>query len=452
MRCLLQRVLVAASLIAAASAMAQQSLVLHNATLIDGTGSPAREHVDIIIYDGLIDSVAPASGSHRPGTTVVDCTGKTVIPGLISAHSHLGVLQNNAEQSPDAYNLENVTAALNQFERYGVTTILSLGLNRDLVYNLRERQRHGELGGATILTAGRGIGVPNGAPPIAVAPDQVYRPATAEEARGDVDELATHHADIVKIWVDALHGKAPEMEPSVYQAVIEEAHTHRLRVAAHEYALADAKKLVEDGVDVLAHSVRDRAVDMAFIQSLLRHHTWYIPTLALDEAFFIYATHPDILQSNFFRQAAGTQLLAKLQAPDYREKTLASPQTAQSQRDAGIARQNIKTIYDAGVLVAFGTDSGAAPGRIPGFSEHRELSDLVDAGLSPLQALTLATGQTGQLLHTLDPTVNVGLIAPGFSADLIVLSADPLADIHNTRHISAVYHRGHAVPNPAPQN
>ncbi len=115
--------------------------------------------------------------------------------------------------------------------------------------------RRGKLGGATIFTAGRGIGVPGGAPRLPAATDQIYRPATVEEARKDVDELAGHRADIVKIWVDKLHGTVPEMTPEMYKAVIDEAHKKHLRVAAHEYALEDAKQLVADGVDVLAHSV-----------------------------------------------------------------------------------------------------------------------------------------------------------------------------------------------------
>jgi imidazolonepropionase-like amidohydrolase len=437
--------LLVAVLFTSVLARSQQPVILHNATVIDGTGSPAREHLDITLRRGLIESVSPASQAHAAGASVIDCTGKTVIPGLVSAHSHLGVLLNNTEQSPDAYTRGNVTAALNQFERYGVTTMLSLGLNRDLVYDLRGQQRAGALGGATLLTAGRGIGVTNGAPPFAVAADQVYRPTTADEARHDVDEMAAHHVDIVKIWVDPLHGKVPEMPPTIYAAVIDEAHKNRLHVAAHEYQLGDAKQLVEDGIDVLAHSVRDQAVDAAFVQSMLQHHTWYIPTLALDEAFYIYATNPEIMQTHFFKQAAGPQLLAKLKGP-------ASPQAAQSQQDEAMGRRNVKTLYDAGVQIAFGTDSGAAPGRIPGFSEHRELEDLVQAGLTPLQALTIATGQTGKLLHTLDPTVNVGLISPGFSADVIVLSGDPLNDIRNTRRIVAVYHRGRPVPNPPPSD
>ena len=431
---------------------AQQATILHNATLIDGSGQSVREHVDILFRDGLIEKVMPALPSKPAGVVWVDCTGKTIIPGLLSAHSHVGVLENNVENSATAYTEANVTAALKQFERYGITTILALGMNRDLVYSLRDRQRPGTLGGATLLTAGRGIGVPNGAPPVVAAPDQVDRPATEEEARRDVDTFAEHHADIVKVWVDPLHGKAPEMDPAIYAAVISESHKDHLLVAAHEYALDDARRLVNDGIDVLAHSVRDKPVDDAFVQSMLQHHTWYIPTLALDEAFYIYAEDPSIMKSAFFTEAAGPALLAKLKAPGYVAKTLADPATKQHEQDEAMARKNLKTLYDAGVKIASGTDSGAMAGRIPGFSEHRELEDLVAAGLTPLQAIADATGSTGMLMHTLEPTLNVGLIAPGFSADLIVLDADPLTDIRNTRKIAAIYHHGKLVAQPAPQN
>ncbi len=437
---------------AIAASAQQQPIILHNATLVDGTGSPARQHIDITLQKGLIDSVKPASNKTPKGANVIDCTGKTIIPGLISAHSHLGILLNNAEPSPDAYTAENVSAALNLFERYGVTTIVSLGLNRDLVYDLRDQQHAGKLGGATILTAGRGLGVPKGAPGLNVAPDQVYRPATPDEARKDVDELAGHHADLAKFWLDNGHGTIPPMDPSIYTAIIEESHKHRLHVAAHVYTLADAQKLVAGNVDILAHSVRNQAVDQPFIQSLLQHNTWYIPTLALDESFYLYATNPEVMQTRFFQQAAGPQLLARFQASDYAANTLAAPQTKQAQQDHAVALKNLKTIYDAGVNVAFGTDSGATPGRIPGFSEHRELEDLVTAGLTPLQAITIATGQTGRLIHQLNSKLNIGLIAPNYSADLIILTADPLMDIHNTRRMEAVYHKGMAIPNPAPQN
>ena len=187
---------------------AQQAVVLRDVRLIDGTGAPPREHVSLLLRDGRIAAIGGPEMGAPKGVPVRDMSGKTVMPGLISAHSHLGLLVDDAENSATAYTRENVTAQLKQFERYGVTTIMSLGVNRDLVYELREEQRTGRLGGATILTAGRGIGVPGGAPGLPAAADQIYRPATVEEARKDVDELAAHHADIVKIWVDkrAWHG------------------------------------------------------------------------------------------------------------------------------------------------------------------------------------------------------------------------------------------------------
>ncbi|MDE1162602.1 MAG: amidohydrolase family protein [Acidobacteriaceae bacterium] len=435
----------------ASTAAAQQTTLFRNATLVDGTGAPAQQHVDLTIRDGVVVSVAPTgkARSHAP-TKVVDCTGKFIIPGLISAHSHLGVLLNNATPSPDAYNRANVTASLDQFERFGVTTVTSLGLNTDLVYTLREEQHEGKLGGATLLTAGRGIGVPNGAPPFKTAPGQVDRPSTPEEARKDVDAYAAHHTDIVKVWVDNFYNKVPKMDPAIYAAAIDEAHKDHLPIAAHVYYIADAKKLVADGIDLLAHSVRDQPIDPALIAAMKQHGTWYIPTLALDEAFYLYAKDPALLKSPFFRAAAGPDLLATLEAPDYASKTLAAPLTPQHEKDEAMARANLKRVYDAGIPVALGTDSGATPGRIPGFSEHRELQDLVASGLTPLQAITLGTGTTGKFIHKLNPTLRVGELKPEYSADFIVLTANPLANIHNTEHIAAVYHHGRLIPNPPP--
>ena len=242
------------------------------------------------------------------------------------------------------------------------------------------------------------------------------------------------------------------MDTGIYVAIIDQAHKDRLPVAAHIYSLDDAKQLVNDGLDILAHSVRDKPVDEAFIASVLQHHTWYIPTLALDESFYIYAKDPQIMHSNFFRQAAGPKLLAKLESAYYLANVLADSDTQQHEQDEAIARRNVKTLFDSGARIASGTDSGAAPGRIPGFSEHRELEDLVAAGLTPLQAIADATGSTGKLIHELDPTLNVGLVSAGFSADLLILDSNPLDDIRNTRKIAAIYHRGRLVPNPAPKD
>ena len=416
---------------------AAEPVLLRDVRLIDGTGSPPQEHVSLLLQNGRIEKIGETMIVPK-GVPVREMSGKTVMPGLISAHSHLGLIVDDAETSATAYTRENVTAQLKQFERYGVTTIMSLGVNRDLLYELREQQRKGRLGGATIFTAGRGIGVPGGAPGLPAAPDQIYRPATVDEVRKDVDELAGRRADIVKIWVDKT---APKMTPEIYKAAIDQAHEKHLRVAAHEYALEDAKQLVADGVDVLAHSVRDQVVDDAFAQAMKEHKVWYVPTFTVDESFFVYAGRPEFMQTAFFQQAAGPKLLAKLNAPGYAEKVNQDAQTEQHRKDFAVGQQNLKRLFDGGVNVGFGTDSGALPGRIPGFSEHRELELMVQAGLTPMQAITAATGENAKLLRVTDR----GTIAVGKRADLLIVDADPLADIRNTRTIYAVYHDGHNI-------
>jgi imidazolonepropionase-like amidohydrolase len=245
----------------------------------------------------------------------------------------------------------------------------------------------------------------------------------------------------VKIWVDKVHGTVPEMKPEIYRAVIDEAHQKDLRVAAHEYALGDAKQLVSDGVDVLAHSVRDQVVDDAFIQSMKQHKVWYVPTFTVDESFFVYAGRPEFMKSAFFQQAAGPKLMAKFNASGYAEKINKDSQTEQHRKDFAIGQQNLKRLFDGGVSIGFGTDSGALPGRIPGFAEHRELELMVQAGLTPMQAITAATGENAKLLHLIDR----GTIATGKRADLMVLDADPLIDIRNTQKIFAVYHDGRSI-------
>ena len=181
--------------------------------------------------------------------------------------------------------------------------MLSLGLNRDLLYPIREQQHQGKLDGATVLTADRGIGVPDAAPPLPAQPDQLYRPATPAEARLAVDAMAKRHADMVKIWVDSLGGTKPAMSPEIYKAVIEEAHKRHLHVAAHVYYLADAKSLVEDGVDVLAHSVRDKPADQELISAMKRRRVSYIPTFTVDESFYIYAETPRVHADRLFQES-----------------------------------------------------------------------------------------------------------------------------------------------------
>jgi imidazolonepropionase-like amidohydrolase len=437
-------VLAAAGLLCGSATYAE-SVVLQDVRVIDGNGGPVLEHTDILISGQKIVAVTPhGTGRLPPDTRTINLAGKTVVPGLISDHAHLGIVD-GATASGHNITHANIRRQLKQYEAYGVTTVTSLGLNRQPFYDLRPGAHRGKVPGADMFGADRGFGVTNGLPPVAngVLDSQIYRPGTPEEARADVRESARRHPDLLKIWVDDLHGTMPDkMSPDISKAIIDEAHINGLRVAAHIYYLEDAARLVNAGIDVLAHGVRDKPVDAAFIQSMKERGAWYIPTLSLDEATYIFAERPEWMQEPFFRHALQPALARQFDDPSWRAKVLADTQGVATAKQALATNlKNVKSLYDAGVQIGFGTDSGASPLRIAGFSEHRELKLLTDAGLTPVQAIGTATKSAAALLHLEDR----GVIAPGKLADLIVVEGDPAKNITDIDRIDAVWHRGKQV-------
>src|SRR5271156_2529722 len=190
------------AVVPAALGQSSSVVVFKGALLIDGTGAPPIKKSVLVIEGDKITAVGKEGKVHYPkGARVIDLEGRAIMPGMINAHGHVGLVV-GTQNSADAYSRENVENALVQYEQYGVTSMMSLGLNRDLVYELRDEQRKGTFPGASLFTAGRGFGVENGAPAIPAAPDQVYRPQSVDEARAQVREIAAHHPDIIKIWVD----------------------------------------------------------------------------------------------------------------------------------------------------------------------------------------------------------------------------------------------------------
>jgi imidazolonepropionase-like amidohydrolase len=223
----------------------------------------------------------------------------------------------------------------------------------------------------------------------------------------------------------------------VYTAVIDEAHKNGLRVAAHIYDLDDAKAIVRAGVDIIAHGVRDKPVDAELIDTMKARSVWYIATMVLDYTNYIFAEQPPWMREPFFQRALHPEVRTQLDDPAYRERTLGSPGTAKNRAAVATNKKNLKELYDAGVRIGLGSDSGVGL-RVPGVAEHLELALMVEAGFTPLQAITIATSNTAALLKLDDR----GIVAAGKLADLVVLDADPSADIANTRKIHAVWHRG----------
>ena len=423
-----------------------QTTALRGARVIDGSGGAPIDNAIIVIRDGRIVAVGPSAGTPVPsGAEVVDYAGKTIIPGLISDHSHVGIFV-GLKAAPENYNRDAILRQLKQLEAYGVTTVMALGLNGPLFYELRPESHAGRLPGADLFGADQGIGVVGGQPfgsQPPVGENQASRPDTVEMARASIRQMAARKTDMVKIWLDSAGGLMPKLKPEVYSAVIDEAHKNGLRVAAHIYDLDDAKAIVRAGVDIIAHGVRDKPVDSEFVDMMKARSVWYISTIVLDYTNYVFAEQPSWTREPFFQRALHPAVRAQLDDADYRERTLALPATAKNRAAVTTNKQNLKAVHDAGVRVGFGSDSGVGL-RIPGVAEHLELALMVEAGLTPMQAITNATSNAAALLKLDDR----GVLASGKLADLVVLEGDPTDDISNSRKIHAVWHRGKKAAGP----
>ncbi|SFE54843.1 Imidazolonepropionase [Chitinophaga sp. CF118] len=405
-------------------------------TLIDGSGNAAQPHVNLLINADTIVSVI--SGNHiPPNAKVIDMSGKTVMPLLISGHEHLGLLKGNTSTA-DNYTRENVIRQLKRYLHYGVGTVLSLGTDQPLVFALRDSSGKGLIPGATILTAGYGFGVKGGSPPPAFG-QHTLRPETPEQAISDVDKLAILQPDFIKIWVDDGGGSMPKVAQPVYEAIIKEAHEKGLKVAAHVYFLEDARQLVNAGIDLLAHSIRDKEVDAALITAMKEKGVFYIPTLALDEYGFIYAGQPEWINDPFFIRSLEPGVWDMITSDVYKKEQQEDKNRGKKMRAFMTAVVNLRKLDSAGVKIAMGTDAGAFPVRAQGFSEHLELQLMVEAGLSPLKVISCATLNGATLLGIEKHT---GTLVAGKKADFMILDGDPSQDINNTRHIVEVWKNG----------
>jgi len=418
-----------------ATASAAEVSVYRNFTLIDGTGGAAVPSSAMIVEDGRIVWVGRDAEVQVPaGAVEVPLDDRYVIPGLIDLHVHLSVLEDLAFNH-QAFTRENVERELGIYASYGVTTVLTQGTDKDLIYAFAREQRSGRPTVARVYTAGQGIVFENGYGGVAGINDPVASP---EEAAQAVARQAANGADIVKLWVDDELGTMPKMPPEISRAAIEAAHQHGLRAVAHIFYLEDAKRLVAQGIDGLVHSVRDQAVDAELLEAMKANGTWQASmTLSREAAMLAYAERAPFLDDPFFARAVAPEVIERLGSDEYQERVRSGPHFHEFGPILERAKANAKAVVDGGVEYAFGTDSGP-PGRFPGYSAHWELELLVEAGLTPAQALASATGRAARFLEADD----LGVLEAGRWADFVVLSANPLENVSNTRAIEAVYIAG----------
>jgi len=379
------------------------------ARIIDGTGRSPLEKGTILVRDGRIVAIGPdvqiPAGAQR-----IDVQGKTIIPGLINAHGHVSDL-----------------SQLGVYARYGVTTVFSLGGDKELELRdqTRAEQQTPNLTRARLFIAG----------PIPTS-------KTPEEGRKAVDANAAAHTDIMKIRIDDQLGTAPAMSPAVYTAIIEQAHKDGLRMAVHVVKLADAKAVLRLNAEYIAHSIRDQDVDGGTIAIMRKTGAFYCPTLMREVSTFVYADNPPFLKDPFFLRDANPAEAAKVREADFRNSMRTSKAAQWYKQHLAVAMRNLKAMDEGGVQVVMGTDTGP-PYRFQGYFEHMELERMVKSGLTPMKALMDATSVPAKLLKQSD---QIGTLQTGRWADLIVLNADPLRDIRNTMKVDSVWIAGNRVP------
>ncbi len=431
-------------------------VVILGARVIDTAELTVLEDAVLVIEEPLIRAVGTRGNVVIPeGATVIDARGKTIMPGMFDLHVHVGFAE-GLEAGPRFYNRQRIQRDANWALYFGVMHLVSLGFDRDDVFDVRNRQRAGSGSGARLYVAGSGF-TPEGGwkPPLptgSIVLDQWLNiPNTPRRAREMVREEAARGVDVIKIWIDDMGGEVVKFSPEFYGAIIDEAHRAGLKVAAHAVNLEDGKELIRRGTDALAHSVRDQAVDDAFLQLAKAKNITQMATLSSTRYTVDYAAGTaSYLDEEDVKALLADDQLEALKSAEYRDQLKLKAQRRKLERE--LVFENIRKAADAGIQIVVGTDAGGSSGRFHGLANHLELEDLVSAGLTPLEAIQAATLNGANFLGV---DHMFGSLAAGKVADFVVLTADPLADITNSRTIEAVWMNGkridrRALASPAP--
>ena len=408
------------------------AVLYEGARLITGHGTPPIENSAFVVEGGRFTIVGRRGAVQAPaGAARVDLSGKTVMPALVDGHQHLGYANlRNGTNTLENYTRDNLIESLQRAAYYGVGLSMSGGNDGghgELPWKLQDERIPNT---ARWGTMGPGISWPGGGQG-GVRGKSWTTVKTEAEARKAVQEIAPHRPWLVKIWVDDRGKTVESMPPAQYQAVIDEAHRHNLRVAAHIVYLRDAKELVRRGVDGFAHSVRDvdNPIDDEFIQMLKDRPGIFMTPLVADAP----------LAAGDLPFMAETLPASRVQVQ--REAIAAAKPNPANESRRKIELSNLNRMVAGGLIrsgtvkIGMGTDSGT------GWSAHTELEDLVAGGLTPAEAIVAGTKGIAEILGQVD----VGTVSPTLSADFLVLDANPLDNIRNTRRINKVYLRGQEV-------
>src|SRR5213594_3323049 len=441
-----------------------EKIALVGATVINPADGKVMPNATVVINGDKIENVAMGKQSAAAlGPKQIDCAGKFILPGYIDTHVHF-FQSGDLFTRPDGADLNSVRpykdevawvkSHLNDvFARYlrsGITSVVDVG---GPFWNFEVRKAANATAKAPrVAVAGPLISSVSrekldlGDPPI-------VKIDTPDQAREFVRKLAEQKPDLVKIWyiVDKDH-PVDAFRPTV-RATIEESHAHKIRAAVHATELETARAAVEEGADVLVHSVTDKPVDDMFVKLLRDRHVILCPTLVVFERYGRTFSHQLKLPPE--EKAWGNpEVIASLDVtkipqdklPDRIKTALAKPDEAldRIKKTYEVALPNLKRLEDAGVTIAAGTDAGNI-GTIHGPALFREFQLMKEAGLTPMQILRCATANAAKLFGG-DVGAHIGKLESGNFADLVILNSNPLDDIKNSSDIDTVIKNGVLYP------
>ena len=414
-------------------------LALVGARLIDGTGSAPIEDSVVVIRDGRIESAGTRDATAIPtGTEVIEASGKTIMPGLVNLHVHY-------RGGPEEIERQFRTQLY-----YGVTTGRSIGSDSPEAVPFLLEANAGRAGAPRAYTAGRGFSHPNGF-------NEAGRnaPTTEEEARTLVRDQVALGVHFIKMWVNEVAEPGLKITPEIRTAIVDEAIRNGVVPVAHIDDEVDGRQLVQAGLRDFLHStvltfgpgagvpVDDPEPSPEFLQMCLDNGVSFTPTLSIVQNNWHFAEHPELLDDPALRAAFNPDALARWDDPESRAEVVEAPEFEDRKAAFRQVQDFVKTIHDAGIKVALGNDAGTA--NVPfGWGMHHEMELYVEAGLTPMQAIVAATATGAGQMPPVGEAV-FGTLLAGNVADLVVLNADPLADIRNTLEIDRVMRLGEWV-------